>query len=57
VTKINIILIKYVKKWVDKKMLNNPMRKKRFSIIYERTKVPKLGSPKNERVEKTKLII
>jgi hypothetical protein len=27
--------------------------KKRFSIIYQRTKVQKLGSPKNDRVEKT----
>jgi hypothetical protein len=27
--------------------------KKMFSIIDERTKVQKLGSPKNERVEKT----
>jgi len=48
----NIILIKDVKKWVDQKLLKNPM-KKRFFIIYQRTKVQKLGSPKNERVEKT----
>jgi len=27
--------------------------KKRFSIIYQRTKIEKLGSPKNERAEKT----
>ncbi len=27
--------------------------KKRFSIIYQKTKVQKLGSPKNERLEKT----
>jgi hypothetical protein len=27
--------------------------KKRFSIIYQRTKIQKLGSPKNEKVKKT----
>jgi hypothetical protein len=27
--------------------------KKRFSIIYQRTKVQKLGSPKNKRFKKT----
>jgi hypothetical protein len=26
---------------------------KKFSIIYQRTKVHKLGSPKNDKVEKT----
>ncbi len=26
---------------------------KRFSIIYQKTKVQKLGSPKNERVKET----
>ncbi len=31
--------------------------KQRFSIIYQRIKVQKLGSPKNERAEKTELII
>jgi len=31
--------------------------KTRFSIVYQRTKVQKLGSPKNERVEKIKLTI
>jgi hypothetical protein len=46
-------LIKDVKKWVDKKMLKNPMRKKRISIIYQRTKVQKVGSPKIEGVENT----
>jgi hypothetical protein len=35
---------------VDKKMLKNPMKKK---VFYQRTKVQKLGSPKNEKVEKT----
>ncbi len=29
-----------------------PNEKKRFSIIYQRTKVQKLGNLKNERVEK-----
>jgi hypothetical protein len=33
-------------------MLKNPM-KKRFFIIYKRTKVQKMGSPKNEGAEKT----
>jgi hypothetical protein len=27
--------------------------KKRFSIIYQRTKIQKFGNQKNERVEKT----
>jgi nitrogen fixation protein len=48
----NIILIKNVQIWVNKKMLKNPMKKK-FSIIYQRTKVQKFGSLKNDRVEKT----
>jgi hypothetical protein len=38
-------------------MLNNPMKKKRFFIVYQRTKVQKVGSPKNEKVEKTQVII
>jgi hypothetical protein len=38
---------------VDEKLLKNPMKRKRFSITYQRTKVQKLGSPKNKRVEKT----
>jgi hypothetical protein len=37
---------------VDKKMLKNIMKKK-FSIIYQRIKIQKLGSPENERAEKT----
>jgi len=45
-------LIKDVQKWVDEKLLKNPMKKK-VSITYQRTKVQKLGSPKNKRVEKT----
>jgi hypothetical protein len=32
---------------VDQKMLKNPMKKK-VLIIYQRTKVQKVGSPKNE---------
>jgi hypothetical protein len=48
----NIILIKNVQIWVDKKMLKNSI-KKMFSITYQRTKIQKLGSPKNERVKIT----
>ncbi len=48
----NIILIKDVQKWVDEELLKNPMKKKRFSISYQRTKVQKLGSLKNKRAEK-----
>jgi hypothetical protein len=54
VCEANIILIKNVQIWVDQKMLKNPMKKKKK---FQRTKVKKLGSPRNERVEKTKLII
>ncbi len=45
----NIILIKDVQIWVDQKMLKNLMKKK---VLYQRTKVQKLGTPKNERVKK-----
>jgi hypothetical protein len=45
-------LIKDVQKWVDAKLLKNPM-KKRFSITYQSTKVKKLGTPKNKRAKKT----
>ncbi len=48
----NIILIKDVQIWVDQKMLKNTMKKK-FSIVYQRTKIQKLGNPKNEKAEKT----
>jgi hypothetical protein len=44
-------LIKDVQKWVDEKLLKNSM-KKRFSITYQRTKVQKLGSPKNKKGKK-----
>jgi hypothetical protein len=37
---------------VDQKMLKNTMEK-RFSIVYQRSKIQKLGSPKNERAKKT----
>ncbi len=37
--KEKIILIKDVKKWVDKKMLKTLMKKKRFFIVYQRTKI------------------
>jgi hypothetical protein len=30
-----------------------PNEKKRLFIIYQRNKIQKVGSPKNERVEKT----
>jgi hypothetical protein len=43
------------KYYIDKrctKIAKKPNEKKRFSIIYQRTKVQKLGSVKNERVEK-----
>ncbi len=48
----NIILIKDVQKWVDEKLLENPMEKK---VLYNilKTKVQKLGSPKSKRAEKT----
>jgi hypothetical protein len=46
-------LIKDVKKWVDQKLQKDPMKKKGFSMIYQRTKVQKLGRPKNKRAEKT----
>jgi hypothetical protein len=38
---------------VGEKLLKNPMKKKRFFITYQKTKVQKLGSPKNKRSEKT----
>jgi hypothetical protein len=37
----NIILIKDVQKWVDKKMLNNPMKKKIFYNIFKGPKFKK----------------
>jgi hypothetical protein len=38
---------------MDEKLLKNLIIKKRLSITYHRTKVQKLGSPKNKRVDKT----
>jgi hypothetical protein len=35
------------------KNAKKPNEEKRYSIIYQRTKVQKLGCLKNERVEKT----
>jgi hypothetical protein len=35
------------------KIAKEPNGKKRFSITYQTTKVQKLGSPKNKKVEKT----
>jgi len=35
------------------KIIKKSNEKKRFSLIYQRIKVKKLGSPKNDRVEKT----
>jgi hypothetical protein len=35
------------------KITKNPNEKKRFFIIYQKTKVQKLGSAKNKRAEKT----
>jgi hypothetical protein len=46
---VGIILIKDVQIWVNQKMLKNPMKKGYLS----RTKVQKLGSPKNKRAKKT----
>jgi hypothetical protein len=43
---------------VDEKLLKNPMeKKKRFSITHHKSKVQKLGGPKNKRPEKTWLTI
>jgi hypothetical protein len=46
-------LIKDVKEWVDEKVLKIPMKKKRFSIIDQNTKIKKMGTPKNKMIEKT----
>jgi hypothetical protein len=46
----NIILIKDVQIRVDQNMFKSLMKKK---VFYQRTKVQKFGSPKNERVEKS----
>ncbi len=34
------------------KIVKEPNEKKRFSIIYQKTKVQKLGSPKMKRLKK-----
>ncbi len=36
----------------ESKIAKKPNETKRFSIIYQKTKVQKLGSPKNEKAEK-----
>jgi hypothetical protein len=41
----------YKNGWI--KNVKEPNEKKRFSIVYQRTKVQKLGIPKNEGVENT----
>ncbi len=48
----NIILTKDVQIWVDQKMPKNAI-KKVFFIVYQKTKIQKLGNSKNERAEKT----
>ncbi len=35
------------------KIVKEPNEKKKFFIIYQRTKVKKLGSPKNKKAKKT----
>jgi hypothetical protein len=35
------------------KITRKPNKKTRFLSRYQRTRLPKLGSPKNERIEKT----
>jgi len=57
VTRKKYYIDKSCTKWVDEKLLKNPMKKKRFSITHHKTKVQKLGSPKNKRPEKTWLTI
>jgi hypothetical protein len=52
VTRRKYYIDKDVQIWLDQKMLKNIM-KKRFFIIYQRIKVQKLGTSKNEMVEKT----
>ncbi len=37
----------------ESKIAKKPNEKQRLSIIYQKTKVQKLGSPKNERAKKT----
>jgi hypothetical protein len=39
------------------KIIKEPNEKKRYSIIYQRTKVQKLGSSRNKKAEKTYLNI
>jgi len=48
----NIILIKYVQKWVDQKLLKNPMKKK---VLYNilKDKSSKIRQSKKKKVEIT----
>ncbi len=57
VTKIEYYLNERCINMTGSKNAREPNEKKRFSIIYQRTKVQKLGSPKNERAKKTSLTI
>jgi hypothetical protein len=52
VTKRKYYIDKRYTKMGGCKIAKNPM-KIRFSITYQRTKVKKLGSPKNKKAEKT----
>jgi len=42
---------------VDEKMVNNLMEKKKVIFSISKEQIQEVGSPKNEGVEKTKLII
>jgi hypothetical protein len=53
VIKIKYYINKRCTKMGGSKIAKKPNEKKRFSIIYQRTKVQKLGTPKNEKVKKT----
>ncbi len=51
--KENIILIKKCTKMGGSKNVKDPIKKMLF-IVYQRTKVQKMGNPRNEGVEKPK---
>jgi hypothetical protein len=52
VIKIKYYIRKRCKKMGGSKNARKPNGKKRFYIIHQKTKVSKLGSPKNEKAEK-----
>jgi len=52
VTKRKYYIDKKCTKMGGSKIVKEANKKKGFSIIYQRTKVQKLGNPKNERAEK-----